>query len=62
MVTSPPLWATCSNASPLQEEIFPNVQPEPSLMQLKAITCHLVAVIWEKRLTTTSPQSPFWEL
>ena len=45
-----------------REEIFPNVQPEPPLAQLKAITCSPIAVALEKRLILTSPQPPFREL
>ena len=41
MVTLPPPWAACSNtASLFGEEIFPNIQPEPPLVQLEAIPSH----------------------
>ena len=36
------------------EEIFPNIQPEPPLVQLKAITSYCITVTWKKR-----PTSPF---
>jgi len=45
-----------------REEISPNIQPEPPLVQLKAITSQPIAVPWEERPTTTSPQPPFREL
>ena len=37
-----------------REEIFHNVQPEPPLAQLKAITCSPIAVALEKRLILTT--------
>ena len=43
MVTLPPPWAACSNtASLFGEEIFPNIQPEPPLVQLEAIPSHSI--------------------
>jgi len=39
--------------------LFPNIQPELPLAQLEAITSHPIAVTWEKRPTSTSPQPPF---
>lgn len=44
---------------PFREEIFPNIQSELPLLQLKATTSHPIAVTWEKRQTPTSPQPPF---
>ena len=44
------------------EEGFPNIQPEPPLVQLKAITSHPITVVWQKRLTLTLLQSPFRQL
>ena len=38
------------------EEIFPNIQPEPPVVQLEAITSRVVAVTWEQRPTPTSLQ------
>jgi len=35
------------------EDKFTNTQPEPPLVQLKAIPSHRIAVIWEKNLTCT---------
>jgi len=48
-VTPPAPWA----AVPLLrrsfwEEMFPNTQPEPSLVQLEAIPSHPITVTWEK--------------
>lgn len=57
MVTLPPLWAACSNAS--GEEIHPNIQPEPLLVQSEAITSHPPAVAKEKRLILISLQLLF---
>jgi len=42
--------------------MFPNIQPEPPLVQLEAITSHPMAVTWEERSNPTSPQPPFREL
>jgi len=54
MATPPPPWAACSSISPLfEEEIFPNVQPEPPLVQLEAITSHPIISAREKRPTPT---------
>ena len=41
------------------EEILPNIQPEPHLMQLNTITSCPITVTWEKRPTPTSLQPPF---
>jgi len=42
-------------------EVLPKIQPESSLMQLKAITSLPLTVMWEKKLTPTSPWPPFRE-
>ena len=60
-MTLPPPWAACSNASPLfGEEIFPNIQPEPLLVQLEAIpSCPITSYVGEKtdpHLSTSSLQ------
>ena len=44
------------------EEILPNIQPEPFLVQLEAVPSCPAAVTWEKRPTPTSPQPPFRQL
>ena len=70
--TSPPFWntfrvgdsTTLWAAVPLHrhsfgEEMFPNIQPEPPLAQLEAITPPPIAVTWEQtnpHLTTVSFQ------
>jgi len=36
-------------------EVLPKIQPESSLMQLKAITSRPLTVMWEKKLTPPSP-------
>ena len=41
-----------------REEMFPNIQPDPPMAQLKAITSCPIAVTWEQRLIPTSPQPP----
>ena len=45
-----------------REESFPDIQPEPPLAQLEAITSHHIVVTWENRLTSTSPQTSFQEV
>jgi len=45
-----------------REVAFPNIQPEPLLVQLEAIPSHPITVSWERRLILTSPQLPFREL
>ena len=42
MATPPPLWAACPNARPLFEEIFPNIQSKPPLMQREAVSSHSI--------------------
>jgi len=44
------------------EEMLTNNQPEPSLVQIEAITSHPISTTWEKRPTPTSPQPPVREL
>lgn len=39
--------------------MFPNIQHDPALMQLEAITSHPITVTWEQRLTLTLLQAPF---
>ena len=42
----------------VSEETFPNIQPEPPAVQLKAIPSHPIAVTWAQRPIPTSPQPP----
>ena len=49
----------CSTAL---SKLFPNIQPEPPLAHLEAITSHPITVSWEKRPTPTSPHLPFRSL
>ena len=42
MVTPQPPWTARSNALPFYQRNFPNIQPEPSLVQLEAIPSHSV--------------------
>lgn len=54
----PPRAAVLQQHCSFGEEIVPNVQPEPLLLQLEAITSRPVAVCWEPRPTPTSPRPP----
>jgi len=40
------------------KETFPTIQSDPSLVQLKIITSHPIAVTREQNSTPTSPQPP----
>ena len=42
-------------------QIFPNIQPDPPLVQPEAITSCPIAVTWQQRLTHNSLQPPFRE-
>jgi len=45
-----------------REEILPNIQAEPPLMQLEAMLSRPIAVTQEKSLTPTSLHPPFRQL
>ena len=40
------------------EEMFPSIQTEPLLVQLKAVPSYPITVAWEQRLTPTLSQPP----
>lgn len=55
-----PAWAACANTSPFSGELFSNIQPECSLVQLCAISsCPIASYLGKKahpHLATTSFQ------
>jgi len=54
-MTPPPPWAAVPmHYHSFGEYFFSNIQPEPPLIQLEAITPRTITVAWEKKLIPTS--------